>query len=226
MQSADRPEVTLNKLRTWRVLNTSIALQTPWFKISRNRAVTPMSIEVDYYIHHASDSVLCVCVRDDGLLLVEEQYRLPVDRRSIDYPGGRIEADDTSTHEAISREIEEETGYRIAALKKLGEIDKDPGFSTSKVHIYLAQGLLPGNHHLDATEDIVARLVEPSQVLGMIEDGSMTCAFCVSATFLAFRELQWLSFDPRRTLPPGGPGTAPAGPASTLRSRRRGGIAP
>jgi ADP-ribose pyrophosphatase len=188
--------MTVNNLSTWRVLSRSIALQTPWFKITKNRALTPMSVELDYYIHHASDSVLCVCLSDDGLLVVEEQYRLPINGRSIDYPGGRVEADDASTQEAISREIEEETGYKIASLKKLAEIDKDPAFSTSKVHIYLARGLLPGNHHPDATEDIIARTVTPAQVLDMIEDGSMSCAFCVSATFLAFRELRWLGLEP------------------------------
>lgn len=189
--------MTHNNIRTWRVLSTSIALQTPWFKITKNHALTPMRVEVDYYIHHASDSVLCVCVRDDGLLVVEEQYRLPINRCSIDHPGGRVEADDTSTHEAISREIEEETGYEFASLKKIGEIDKDPGFSSSRIHVYLARGLLPGNCHPDATEDITVRTVKPSHVLDMIEDGSMSCAFCVSATFLAFRELQWLRFEPR-----------------------------
>jgi ADP-ribose pyrophosphatase len=187
--------------KRWGVVGESVALETPWFWISRVHALAPGGAEIDYYVHHTNDSVLCVCVTHDNLVLIEEQYRLPIDQLSVDYPAGRVEDDDLGSDDAVRREIEEETGYIPASVKKLATIYKDPGFSGSKLHVYLAQGLLPGAKNLDDGEDIDAKLVNPLDILEMIRRGSISCAICLSATLLAFRELRWLEFTAQPAMP-------------------------
>lgn len=47
--------------------------------------------------------------------------------------------DDQHPREAILREIEEETGYRIKELEKTGEVYATPGAHMEKIHLYAAR---------------------------------------------------------------------------------------
>ena len=46
--------------------------------------------------------------------------------------------DEQHPEEAILREIEEETGYRVAGLEKTGEVYATPGAHMEKIHLYAA----------------------------------------------------------------------------------------
>jgi ADP-ribose pyrophosphatase len=185
----------LEKLQPWKTLNQSVVFENPWFKIKKQHMRTSSGAELDYYIHDAQDSVICVFVSDDNKLLIEKQYRPAVDKVSIDYPAGRAEKDDKSTEDAVVRELQEETGLTPNSIKKLAVIDKEPGFSTTRMHVFLAKGGMAGKTNQEETESIVNSFVNPSEILEMITSGEMACTFCISATFLAFKELGWLTFD-------------------------------
>lgn len=183
--------MTDNKyLQPWKKLNESIILETPWFKIRKEELVTPRGNHADYYIHDGNDAALCVCVTDDGKIIIEEQYRPPIQRVSFDYPAGHVDPSDKDADAAVRREVEEETGLIVGSLKKLGTLDKEPGFSRNKVHVYLAKDLQTGGkEHLDATEDLKYSFVSSDEIKQLISTGKLNCAFCVAATYLAFQEL-------------------------------------
>lgn len=181
-----------SKLQKWQIITKSVAFETPWFKIRKQRMRTAAGAELDYFIHDGNDSVICVCVSDDNRLLIEKQYRPPVDKVSIDYPAGRVERDDESTEAAIRRELQEEAGFTASSIEKLAVMNKEPGFSSTRMHVFLARGTIDSEATPDESESIVISFVEPAEILSMIESGKITCTFCVSATFLAFKKLGWL----------------------------------
>jgi len=183
---------TDEKLQKWTTLTNETAFETPWFNIRKQHMRTPSGTELDYYVHDTNDSVICVCVNEDGNILVEQQYRPPVEKVSVDYPAGRTEADDESTEAAIVRELQEETGFTTSSIRKLAVIDKDPSFTKTRMHVFLAQGKIDAVATPEETESIVSSFVTPSEILTMIATGKMTCAFCLSATLLAFTELDLL----------------------------------
>jgi ADP-ribose pyrophosphatase len=184
--------ITPDPLRPWDTLDSNIVFETPYFKIREQHMITSRGAEVEYFFHDARDSAISVCVNDKGKILIEMQYRPAVEKVSIDYPGGRMEADDKSTESLIRRETKEEAGFIINSIQKLGVIDKEPGFSSAHVHIFLARGTMSGQTHLEPTESIVTKFVSPAEILKLIDSGKMNCAYCVSATFFAFRKLGWL----------------------------------
>lgn len=186
MQSDDQ------KLKPWETTEQEIVFENKWFKIRKRHMQTPAGAELDYFIHEARDSVICVCVNDDNKVLVERQYRPPVEKVSVDYPAGRAEADDASTEAAIRRELLEEVGFTAKTIKQLAVIDSEPGFSIKRTHVFLAQGSIDKEATPEETENIIAEFVEPSEILAMIARGEMACTFCLSATLLAFKELGWL----------------------------------
>src|SRR5580700_3558791 len=142
------------KLQPWETIEKSVAFETPWFKIQKQHMKTATGVELDYYIHDSNDSVICVCVNEHNQVLIEWQYRPPVEKVSIDYPAGRAESDDKNTEAAIRRELQEEAGFTATSLQKLAVIDKEPGFSKSRMHVFLAHGNTVSATHPDETESI------------------------------------------------------------------------
>lgn len=180
-----------HKLEPWTLLDQKVVLDTPWFKINRQHLQTSTGAQAEFYIHENNDSVLCFCVDEQDRVLIERQYRPAIERVSIDYPAGRVEHDDASTQAAIRRELLEEVGFTATSLTQLAVIDKDPGWSTARMHLFLARGRVDQDPKPDANESIEVEFVPREEILAMLTDGRLCCSACVSASFFAFQALGW-----------------------------------
>lgn len=181
-----------DKLAPWKKLTEETVFHSPWFDIVKQHLKTPSGKDADFFVRHGKDSVMCVCVGEDNKVLIERQYRPAIERVSIDYPAGSIESFDGNPETAARRELLEETGFSARSVKHLATLDKESGFSASKLHVYLVQGTIKGVASPEDTESIVLNFVSQTEILRLISQGELACAFCVSATFLAFQELGWL----------------------------------
>src|SRR5438477_12540359 len=73
----------------------------------------------EYVVHPGA--VLMVPVLPDGRLVVVRQYRYPLDRVFIEFPAGKLDANEGALATA-RRELKEETGYHAATWDRLGVI--------------------------------------------------------------------------------------------------------
>ncbi len=66
---------------------------------------------------------------DAGHVILVEQYRVPLGKRCLELPAGLVgdEEDGESVEASAARELEEETGYRAAAVEPLGFFNSSPG---------------------------------------------------------------------------------------------------
>lgn len=82
---------------------------------------------------------------DDGHILLVEQYRIPLGKRSLEIPAGLIGDDDGMEGEApetaAMRELEEETGYIAERMDNLGEYYSSPGMVSESFTLLRAHGL-------------------------------------------------------------------------------------
>lgn len=82
---------------------------------------------------------------DDGHVLLVEQYRIPLGKRSLEIPAGLIGDDDGMEGEApetaAMRELEEETGYIAERMENLGEFYSSPGMVSESFTLLRAHGL-------------------------------------------------------------------------------------
>jgi ADP-ribose pyrophosphatase len=119
--------------------------------------------------HGASGVVVIVATTDQGDLVLVEQPRVPVHRRTIELPAGLIGDHPGSALEprevAAERELEEETGFRAARWSLLAEGPISVGVSTETVSFFRATGLTrvgPGGG--DASETITVHVIPVAEV--------------------------------------------------------------
>jgi ADP-ribose diphosphatase len=92
-----------------------------------------------------------VPVKDDGKIIMVNQFRYPFQKNVLELPAGKLDKDEDPYVCAV-RELEEETGYKSKDIKKIGCIYSTPGFCTEVLHIYLAKKLLSGSHNREEGE--------------------------------------------------------------------------
>ncbi len=97
-------------------------------------------------------AVCVIPVLDNGDVVVERQFRYPLDRIILEIPAGKLDAPDEDRLSAIQRELREETGFTADRWTEIGDFHPAPAYSDEFITMYLAQGLHRGDRHLDEDE--------------------------------------------------------------------------
>jgi ADP-ribose pyrophosphatase len=125
-----------------------------------------------------------VPVLEDGRVVLVRQYRYAAATELLEIPAGTLEPDE-APDECARRELEEETGYKCEELKKMLEIFLAPGYSTEKIHIYLARGLSETKTRMEEDERINIERVPISTALEMVRSGKIQDAKTISGLHMA-----------------------------------------
>jgi ADP-ribose pyrophosphatase len=95
--------------------------------------------------NNAGGAVIIIAVTDDDKLLFVEQYRHPIDKRTIEMPAGLVgdleESGDEDALMAARRELEEETGFACDSIKFVHAGPSSAGLSTEIMTFVRATGL-------------------------------------------------------------------------------------
>ena len=118
-------------------LKTEVAYQTPWFDLL---AKTMKEGEPPYYSLSVADYVGVLAITTGQRILAVRQYRPAVERYTIEFPAGLVDAGE-SPLETARRELLEETGYEVGALELLGEMSTDTGRLTNRIWACMATGV-------------------------------------------------------------------------------------
>ena len=97
-------------------------------------------------------AVCVIPVTDSNEVIVERQYRYPLDRVILEIPAGKLDTPDEDRLSAIQRELREETGYTADEWTEIGDFHPAPAYSDEYITMYLARGLHKGERHLDDDE--------------------------------------------------------------------------
>lgn len=117
----------------------------------------------------------------DPEIVLLRQFRYAAGGDIYEIPAGRPDRDGEPWEEVARRELEEETGYVAASLRRLTTIYTTPGFTDERIHLFLASRLSRGETNLDQDEFVEVLTAPLSEVLTMMEDGRIIDAKSLSA---------------------------------------------
>lgn len=98
-------------------------------------------------------AVAVIAVTPERRLVLVRQYRYAAGRPLLEIPAGTLEPGETP-EDTARRELREETGYTAENLRPLGSFYSAPGFCDEVIHLFLADGLTPGEPDTDFGEEI------------------------------------------------------------------------
>ena len=121
--------------------------------------------------------VSIIALNNNHRLLLVEQYRYPLGRKTLETPAGKIELNEQPIVTA-SRELEEETGYSAGQLTLISKIATTPGFTDEYIETYLAHDVTKLNTKVagDADEFINVLALTKEDAIAAIEEGAI-CDF-------------------------------------------------
>lgn len=119
-------------------------------------------------------AVCIVPVTNDGKIIVERQFRYPINRIITEIPAGKLDYKDEDRLEAAKRELREETGYLADNWTDLGLYYPAAAYSDEKITMYMATGLHNGEQDLDEDEFLEVSAVPVSELVDMIMNGEIT----------------------------------------------------
>lgn len=118
-------------------------------------------------------AVCVIPVTDDELVVMERQYRYPVDEVILEIPAGKLEHKGEDHEAAARRELEEETGYTARELIPLGKFYPACAYSDETIWMYLARGLKQGHRHLDEDEFLDVELIPLKELVRQVLAGEI-----------------------------------------------------
>ena len=127
----------------------------------------------EYVIHPGA--VMVVAQLGDGQLVLERQFRYPVQAVMIEFPAGKLDAGEASLA-CAQRELLEETGYSAREWAKAGVLHPVISYSTEFIDIWFARGLTLHQRKLDAGEFLDVFTASQATLLDMSRSGQITDA--------------------------------------------------
>ena len=134
-------------------------------------------------------AVAVVPLTDDGKVIVERQFRYPIDEVITEIPAGKLDSKEEDRLSAAKRELREETGITADVWTDLGDYLPTCAYSDEKISLYLAQGLHFGEQKLDEDEFLTLKEVPLEDLIQEIMDGKITDGKTQTALLKAARLL-------------------------------------
>ena len=158
--------------------------------IYRDTVRLPNGNEVTRELFKHWGAVCVVPVTDDGNVIMERQFRYPLNRVITEIPAGKLDSQEEDRLDAAKRELWEETGFTADNWVSLGDFCPAAAYSSERITMYLATGLHRGERHLDQDEFLNVYEAPMETVIKEIMDGAIDDGKTIAAILKADRYLK------------------------------------
>jgi ADP-ribose pyrophosphatase len=98
--------------------------------------------------------------------------RHPVGVVTLELPAGKLDAGEEILS-CVKRELHEETGYTAKRIRPLLQYWPTPAFANEVLHLFVAEGLVPGRVHPDADEFLEVVTMPFAKAVGLVRSGKI-----------------------------------------------------
>ncbi len=125
-----------------------------------------------------------IALDEDKNVLMVRQFRDAAKRVMLEIPAGKLEYGENPL-ECGKRELVEETGFRAAKFKHLGEFFVTPAYCEEKINIYLASELTEECQNLDDGEFVEVEKIPLDTLVDMVMKNEIADAKTIIAVLKA-----------------------------------------
>jgi ADP-ribose pyrophosphatase len=150
-------------------------LQGRFLRVQRDTVALPDGRHATReYVRHPG-AVMVVPLLADGRLVMERQWRHPLQRVLLEFPAGKIDAGEAPLV-CGQRELLEETGYAAREWAHAGWMHNACAYSDEGIDVWFARGLIAGAARLDEGEFVETVLVAEAELDALAGRGELTDA--------------------------------------------------
>lgn len=133
-------------LKPWKKISSEIKLKNPWWTYMHDKCVLPDGKPYEYHYVHTAGSSFIIPIKDNGKIILVNQYRYLNERFSIEFPGGGIK-EGQLPEQVARKELIEETGMD-GEFEKAGFFNPYNGIADEICHVFIARSLKPSNSEI------------------------------------------------------------------------------
>ena len=161
-------------IQKWRKISSRHILDHPRMQLVEDEVELPSGKKIQYLRQEYSGrgGVIVICRKGDKIL-VQREYSYPVDEILWQFPGGKIEADETP-EQAATRELAEESGIKAENAKCIGWFYPDNRRTNARSFVVECDYVTDDEKaRPDDTEFIESEWIENGQISQMIRRGEV-----------------------------------------------------
>lgn len=150
-----------------------LAYEGAFLKVQRDTVRLPDGKPAtrEFILHPGA--VVILPLFEDGSVLLERQFRYPLDQVFVEFPAGKIDPGEEPLA-CARRELLEETGYSATDWRFVCTIHNAIAYSDEHLDIYLARGLTEGRRKLDEEEFLDVFRASLDDLLTWVREGRVT----------------------------------------------------
>lgn len=145
----------------------------PRFNVTQKIYLREDGTKIVRDIVNPGEAAVILPITDDNEVVFITQYRESVNKVSLELPAGMIDPGEKPI-ETAKRELEEETGLIANKIEPLISLFPSTGYTSEKVHIFVAKDFKNGTQRLDSTEEILSiKKIKIEECIEKIKKGEL-----------------------------------------------------
>ena len=156
--------------------------------VYKDLVILPNGKEATRELLRHSGAVAIVPITDDGNVIMERQFRYPLERVITEIPAGKLDGPDEDRLDAAKRELKEETGLIADNWENIGDYYPAAAYTSERITIYIATGLHRQERDLDEDEFINIFEEPLADLLDKVMNGEITDGKTIAGILKAARK--------------------------------------